>query len=281
MVFAKEINIGNIVLGGQHPVAVIAEVGVNHNGDLAVAKKMVTAAAAAGADIVKFQTFTTEEFMSDTGLVYEYEEQGKIKQEDMFAMFKRLELPYAWHEELARHCQAEQVQFLSTPCDTRAVELLDKLNVPTYKISSEDLINIDLLECVAATKKPVLLSTGMANESEIDQAVDIFRRQGHQDLVLLHCTSLYPTPPEAVNLARLRALAEKYAVLTGFSDHTDGSAAACGAVYLGAVVIEKHFTLSRQLAGPDHRFSQEPNELKEMVAAIRAAEVLHGAGAPP
>lgn len=276
--FNKKIKIDGILLSTANPVRIIAEMGVNHDGSLAKAKKLIDAACFAGADFVKFQTFTAEEFMADKKQIYQYKVRGKIKRESMYDMFKRLELPYAWHKELKQYCQKKNIGFLSTPCDCRAVDLLDKLKVKAFKISSEDLINIPLLKYVAQKKKVVICSTGMADQKEIEIAVRLFKRHQNKKLILMHCTSIYPTPSDEVNLLRMQQLAKTHNVLTGFSDHTQGNEAALGAVYLGAVLIEKHFTLSKKSSGPDHAFSIEPKELKNLIKEIRYAEKLKGTG---
>jgi len=269
--FNKKIKFGNMVLSNSAPVCVIAEIGINHNGKFSLAKKIIDEADKAGADIVKFQTFTTEEFMS-----------REKDTEAMYKMFKRFELPYSWHRKLFDYCNKKGIQFLSTPCDTKAVDLLLGIGIPALKISSEDLININLLEYVAKKDCPVILSTGMADEQEIDTAVGIFKKHNNKNLVLLHCTSVYPTPEAEVNLNRMLSIANRYDILIGYSDHTSGFKAALGATFMGAVIIEKHFTLSKKMKGPDHSFSSEPYELKKLIKDIRICERLKGcAGVEP
>ena len=250
---------------------VVAEIGINFNGDLPLAKQTIEAAARAGADAVKFQTFRAEEFMADREMVYEYTSQGRIVREPAYAMFKRLQLPAAWHAELQAHARACGVEFFSSAADADAVRLLLELQVPVLKIASEDLINLPLLRGIAARRVPVILSTGMADRDEIDQAVGILRDGGCPQLMLLHCVSLYPAPDEQVNLRRIATLCELYGVPVGFSDHTVGCDAAVLAVALRAVLIEKHVTLDRTLPGPDHAFSSDPTELAELVRRVRKA----------
>ena len=262
-------RIGNRLLKPGSVPYVVAEIGVNHNGELSLAKKTIDAAVEAGADAVKFQTFRAEEFMADHEMTYEYESGGERVSESMYEMFKRLELPKSWHEELQAHAHAKGLEFLSSAADPASVDLLIALGTPALKIASEDLINLPLLEYVAERHVPVILSTGMANQTEIDQAVAILREGGCTDLLLLHCISLYPTPDEEANLLRMTSLRDRYGTLVGFSDHTLGCEAAIGAVALGAVLIEKHFTLDRALPGPDHALSSDPTELTELVASVR------------
>jgi len=274
--FNKKIKFGDIILSNNSPICIVAEAGINHNGRFAVAKKLIDEAVKAGADIVKFQTFKTEEFMTDKNEIYSYKVKGKEMRESLYKMFKRLELPYSWHKKLFDYCNEREIQFLSTPCDTEAVDLLLKIGSPALKISSDDLININLLEYVAMKNIPVILSTGMADASEIDTAVGIFKKYNNKNLVLLHCTSCYPTPESEVNLNRMRSIVHRYDILTGYSDHTKGFMASLGAAFMGSVVIEKHFTLSRQMDGPDHSFSLEPHELKRMIKTVRLCERLRG-----
>ena len=247
---------------------VVAEIGINHNGDLEQAKRSIDAAAEAGADAAKFQTFRAEEFMGDRDVEYEYESGGQLVRESMYEMFKRLELPKQWHEQLQTHAHAKGLEFLSSAADRVSAELLVSLKVPALKIASEDLINLPLLEYVAQLRTPVILSTGMADEAEIDRAVGILQ-SGCDDLLLLHCVSLYPTPDDQANLLRMVRLRERFELPVGYSDHSVGPVAAVAAVALGAVVIEKHFTLDRSLPGPDHAFSADPAELAELVRAVR------------
>lgn len=277
--FLARVTIGSRLLGAGEPALIVAELGVNHDGDAAQARAMVAAAAAAGAEAVKVQTFRTEEFLSDRTLTYTYRRGDTEVTESMYSMFKRLELPLPALRDLQDEARARGVLFLSTPCDVESLRALLALGVPAVKISSEDLINVAFLEEVAQAPVPVILSTGMADEAEIALALDIFRRAGKRDVVLLHCTAVYPAPDGEVNLARLTALRERFGILTGFSDHTFDAGAAAGAAVLGAVLIEKHFTLDRARTGPDHAFSATPDILRATVAAVRRAEEQRGSGA--
>lgn len=258
---------------------IIAEIGVNFNGDLSLAKESIAVAARCGADAVKFQTFSAEEFMADKELSYSYRSaDGSIVTETQYEMFKRLELPAAWHGVLQTHAADCGVQFLSSAADRRAVDLLVSLGVPAIKLASEDLINVRLLEYVARSKMPVILSTGMADSAEILGAVQIFEANGSSELVLLHCISSYPAPPETCNLRKITALGERFGYPIGFSDHTVGSEAARIAVALGACLVEKHFTLDHCLPGPDHAMSADPIQFRELVSVIRATELMLGSG---
>lgn len=272
-----EINIGDRIIGKGHPIFIIAEAGINHNKDKSLAKELIGVAAECGANAVKFQTWKTEEFIANKEVTYQYREDGRMKEESMYEMFKRLELPVEWHKELFDYARVKGIIPLSSPADHQAVDLLEELGVPAFKLASEDLINIPLVEYVAGKGKTVILSTGMATEDEIRMALKCFDSPASQ-VVLLHCVSLYPTPLDLGNLNRIVSLREKFNVPAGYSDHTDGTLAAIGAVSLGAVLIEKHFTIDKNLQGPDHSFSADPTELKIMVDNIRLMENAIGSG---
>ncbi len=273
------VHLGQRPVGTGHPCYVIAEIGINHNADLSLARQQVAAAVESGADAVKFQTFRAEEFVADRELVYAYRSHdGREVQETQFEMFKRLELPAEWHRLLAAEAGRLGVDFLSSSADANAVDLLDSLGVPAFKLASEDLINLDLVAEVAARQRPAILSTGMATEQEISQALQLFGEGARGRVVLLHCVSCYPTPPHACNLRRIPALRSRFGRPVGFSDHTQGTQAATAAVALGACVVEKHFTCDRSLPGPDHAMSADPAEFREMVQRIRTTEQMLGTG---
>lgn len=257
---------------------VIAEIGINHNGDLDLAMRTIDAASEAGADAVKFQSFHAEEFMSDRKLVYEYEAGGKKEYESMYEMFKRLELPDTWHKELQHYAHAKGLEFLSSAADRESVDLLCSIGVPVLKASSEDLINTPLLRHMASSGLPLMLSTGMGDEEEIASAVATIEDAGCTQYMLLHCVSLYPTLDEEANLLRIPALRERFEVPVGYSDHSLGIEAALAAVALGVAVIEKHFTLDRSLPGPDHALSSDPEELHRLVTAVRKVNIQLGTG---
>lgn len=275
--FSKRIKLYNKIISPTSPCIVIAEVGINHNGNINLAKKHIKAAAESGADIVKFQTFKTEEFMADKNLIYEYKDiYGKTQKENMYDMFKKTEFTESEYKILIDYTRQKNIIFLSTPCDIDSFDMLMKLGVKAVKISSEDLINIRFIEYVAKSNITTILSTGMADEKEISIALDIFKKHKNNKVILLHCTSVYPVQTNEVNLNRMKAIADKFNILTGFSDHTDKSLAAIGAIYMNAVIIEKHFTLSKKLKGPDHSFSIEPTELKQLIENIRYSEKIKG-----
>lgn len=269
---ALKIKIGNKWVGGFAPCFIIAEAGINHNGDLALAKKMVDAALACGVDAVKFQTFTAADFIQDETIVYEYQSQGKKVKESMLKMFQRCEFTEAKWREIAAHCQKRGILFFSTPQDESNLELLLKIGVPAIKVGSDDMVNLPLLSAYSKKNLPMIISTGMAYLSEVEEAVATIL-ENNRELVILHCVSSYPTPPNELNLRKMETLRKNFPqCVVGFSDHSLGTTAAIAAAALGAKVFEKHFTLDRNLPGPDHWFSSDPQELKELVAGIRASE---------
>lgn len=256
---------------------VIAEIGVNHNGDPEIAHKMVDAVADMGCDCVKFQTFSAEEFCNDPKEMYEYISQGKVVRESMLGMFKRLELRREEFAKLFAHARQRGLVPMSTPTDRAAVDLLEGLGVDAYKIGSDDLVYTPFLDYVARKGKPVIISTGMAAIGDVDRGVRAIEAAGNDQVAILHCISLYPTPDEDVNLSRIPALKTLFPDKTvGFSDHTWGITAALGAVALGATIVEKHFTLSNDMPGPDHRFSADPEQLGGLVREVRKLEAMLG-----
>lgn len=275
----KPIKAGQRFIGPGHPCYLVAEVGINHNGDLRLARDMIDAAAASGADAVKFQNYRTEDFLSDRSLTYEYISHGERVVETQFDMFKRCELPSGAVAELKQHCTSRGVDFFSTPTGESGISELVEAGTPLLKNGSDYLVNLDLIRKMARTGLPTVLSTGMATLAEMDDAVRAFREAGGQDLLILHCTSSYPTPAEDVHLRKISALASAFDCPVGFSDHTAGIVAALGAVTLGACFIEKHFTTDRQLPGPDHRFSSDPAEFQALAEAARTLEASLGESA--
>lgn len=256
---------------------IIAEAGVNHNGDLDLAKKLVEAAVAAGVDAIKFQTFKAEELVTRAAPKANYQK-ATTGEGNQYAMLKQLELSLEDHIILKNYCQEQGIIFLSTPFDFASADLLERLDLPFYKISSGDITNLPFLEYIAKKNRPVLLSTGMSNLGEVEAAVETMLGTGNQDLILLHCTSNYPTVFTDVNLRAMLTLQEAFKLPVGYSDHTLGIEVPIAAVALGARVIEKHFTLDRTMPGPDHRASLEPHELKAMVEKIRNVEKALGNG---
>jgi len=263
-------------IGPGAPCFVAAEVGLNHNGDLDRAHAMIDAAADAGADGVKFQNFRTEDFIRDRSVTYEYVSEGRRVVESQYDMFKRYELPAAaWHE-LRDHCVRRDVVFFSTPTGEDGLDELVAMGAPLLKNGSDYLGHLPLIRAMARSGIPTVLSTGMATRAEVRTAVEAYRGGGGRELLLLHCTSSYPTPAEDVNLRKIPALAEEFDCPVGLSDHTDGVLAAAGSVVLGGCFVEKHFTLDRALPGPDHRFSAGPEELRALVGAVRTMEASLG-----
>jgi N,N'-diacetyllegionaminate synthase len=268
----KVVDIGNRTVGAGQACFIAAEIGINHNGDLELAHRCIDAAAEAGADAVKFQNYRTEDFLSDGSLTYEYQSQGRTITESQFEMFKRCELASESLIQLRVHCEQRGVIFFSTPTSIKGVEALVELGTPLLKNGSDYLVNLPLVRAMAKTGLATVLSTGMASHSEIHDAVTAFREAGGENLILAHCTSSYPTPSEDVHLRKIPALEAAFDCPIGFSDHSQGSVAAMGAVALGACFVEKHFTVDKNLPGPDQRFSSDPEEFRSLVEAIRTME---------
>jgi len=253
---------------------IIAEAGVNHNGDINLAKKLILAAVRANVDYVKFQTFNTSSIVTTTAQKAKYQIQNADKEETQYEMIKKLELSRKEHVELISTCEEYGIKFLSTAFDLESVDFLEELNIDFYKIPSGEITNKPYLQKVASKKKPIILSTGMANKNEIQDAVDVLSDAGieKKNIQILHCNTEYPTPMKDVNLLAMLDIKKTFDVEVGYSDHTLGIEVPIAAVALGATVIEKHFTLDRNMKGPDHRASLEPNELKAMVEGIRNIE---------
>lgn len=259
---------------------IIAEAGVNHNGELELAKKLVDIAVESGADAVKFQTFKAEEIVSKFADMAEYQKKNMGMEESQLEMIKRLELRYEDFEYLKMYCDKRGIVFMSTPFDIDSARFLKHLGMEIFKISSGEITNYPLLKEIGSYKSKIILSTGMANLGEIEYALDVLMENGtkREDITVLHCNTEYPTPFEDVNLRAMITIKEAFKVDVGYSDHTLGIEVPIAAVALGAKVIEKHFTLDRNLPGPDHKASLEPNELKSMVESIRNVEKALGSG---
>lgn len=252
---------------------IIAEVGVNHNGDINLAKEMIAAAKRCGADCVKFQTFKAHEFVSDETQTYTYRSQGVEVSESMMAMFERLEFSKEEWSEIVAHCKKTGIAFSSTAQNRSDLDfLLGITNLPFIKVGSDDLTHLEQLAYYASKGLPMVISAGMAYAYEIEDAIRTIREAGNSDITVLHCVSSYPTEAHEVNLKKIAAIRDAFGVKVGFSDHTEGSAAAVGAVVMGASVIEKHFTLDKNAPGPDHWFSVNEQELGEYVRSIRFIE---------
>jgi N,N'-diacetyllegionaminate synthase len=259
---------------------IIAEAGVNHNGSIDTAKKMINAAAEAGADLVKFQTFKTEDLVTQSAKKAQYQKESTDIEESQFNMLKKLELDRAAHEELIQYCEQKGTSFLSTAFDHDSIDLLAELNIPIYKIPSGEITNLPYLRHIGRMGKSIIMSTGMATLEEVRAAMDVLLEAGvnKDDLTMLHCNTEYPTPMGDVNLRAMLTIRDELGVQVGYSDHTLGIEVPIAAVALGATIIEKHFTLDRTMPGPDHAASLEPEELKAMVATIRNIEKALGDG---
>ena len=260
-----------------YKVFIIAEAGVNHNGDINIAKKLIDKAVEAGVDAVKFQTFKAEELVTKNSPKAEYQKKttGIGTQ---YEMLKRLELTLEDHLVLKDYCDDKGIIFISTPFDFESVDLLEKLNIPIYKISSGDVTNIPLLRYIAKLNKPMIVSTGMANLGEVETAIEAIKSTGNEKISLLHCTSNYPTEYKDVNLNAMITLKGAFNVPIGYSDHTVGIEVSIAAMAMGAKIIEKHFTLDKEMEGPDHKASLNPEELTKIVSSIRNIEEAFGDG---
>lgn len=258
----KAVTIGSRAIGAGSPVLIIAEAGSNHDQRWEQALQLIEAAAAAGADAVKFQLYVT-------GDLYPPES-------PMYAAVKATELPRAWVPKLSDMAARRGLMFLASPFNQEAVDCLEAVGVPAYKMASSEIVNLPLLKHVAAKRKPMLLSTGMCDLADVHEALEVIRSEGNEEVILLQCTSLYPTPPEQVHLRALHTLQAAFHVPVGFSDHTSDLVIPAAAVALGACVIEKHLTINRHLPGPDHHYALDPGEFKRMVEGIRATEASLG-----
>lgn len=259
-------------------VYVIAEAGVNHNGNMDNAIKMVEEARKAGADAIKFQTFISENLVTKHAEKAEYQKETTDKQESQYQMLKKLELKRENYSQLKKECERQGIDFLSTPFDLDSIDVLEALGVSAFKIPSGEITNYPYLVKIAKTKKKVYLSTGMSTLEEVQEAVNVLRRNGTKDIVVLHCNTQYPTPLRDANLKAIHTLENYFRTDVGYSDHTLGIEVAVAAVAMGASVIEKHFTLDRNMEGPDHKASVEPNELAQMISYIRNVELAMGDG---
>lgn len=264
----------------QKRTLIIAEAGVNHNGSIQIAKQLIDAAAQAGADYVKFQTFRTEELVSKDARKADYQRRNMADEADdsQFAMLKRLELSPAQHDELIAYCAQKKIRFFSTAFDLPSIDFLSTLHLGLWKVPSGEITNYPYLRRIAQTGQPVILSTGMSDEADIAAALEVFFRAGYdkKQITLLHCNTEYPTPMTDVHLRAMQTLRDRFGVEVGYSDHTRGIEVAIAATALGATVIEKHFTLDKNMEGPDHKASLEPDDLTCMVQAIRNIDLALG-----
>ena len=265
-------KIDNFLINKNSPVFIIAELSANHNGNLETAIETIRAAKRAGADCIKLQTYTADTMTIDSnkddfiikGTIWE----GK----KLYQLYKEAYTPWQWHEELFKVAKEEGLVCFSSPFDKTAVDFLEKFNVPAYKIASFEITDIPLIEYIASKGKPIIISTGIAEETDIELALDACRRMGNNDVALLKCTSSYPAPIDEANMCMVKDIAERYNVISGLSDHTMGSTAPIVATCFGAKIIEKHFILEKSIGGPDASFSMDENEFKAMVKYVREAE---------
>jgi len=271
------ITIGNKKVGGNEPCFIIAELSANHNGDLEVAKETIRAAKKAGADAIKLQTYTPDTLTIDCDNEFFQIGHGTLWDgKTLYELYGEAYTPWEWHQELFTVAEEEELICFSSPFDLTSVDFLEKLDVPAYKIASFEIQDIPLIEYAAKKGKPMIMSTGIASEEDIQLAVDTCKAAGNNEIILLKCTSSYPAPLELANLAVIKDLKTRFQTEVGFSDHTMGSLAPVVARTLGASVIEKHFILDKSIGGPDADFSLDFNEFKEMVEAVRDAEKLLG-----
>lgn len=266
------IKVGKRVISEHSSCFIVAEIGINHNGSIVLAKKMIMAAKKCGADAVKFQNYNTEDFLEGEKLKYSYKMADRKVIESQFDMFKRYELSFKQIERLKRYCDKIGIIFFSTPSSEKGVVELKQLDVKLLKNSSDNIDNFKLIKSMARSSIPLVLSTGMATMSEIESAIGVFKKAGGKKIIILYCVSLYPTSPEEMNLLKISYYINTFKCLVGFSDHTEGFFAAMGAVALGACFIEKHFTIDKNLPGPDHRFSVGPDEFKNLISGVKYIE---------
>jgi len=259
-------------------IFIIAEAGVNHNGDLSVAKQLVDEAVGCGADAIKFQTFKACNLVTKEAKQANYQINNLRKETSQFNMLKKLELSYKEYIELKDYCDIKKIMFLSSPFDLESVDFLNNIGMSIFKIPSSEIDNVPYLRKIAKLKKRVILSTGMSNLSDIEFAINLLKDNGTKDITVLHCNTDYPSKMEEVNLLAMETIKNAFKLPVGYSDHTKGIEIAIAAAALGAKVIEKHFTLNKNMDGPDHKASLEPYELKNMVKAIRNIEIALGNG---
>lgn len=274
----NSIQVAGKTIGHGQPCFIIAEAGVNHNGEMDLARRLVDAAVKVGADAVKFQAFKAEALVSRAAPKADYQLQTTDRGESQFEMIRRLELNEESLREIQSYCTSRGILFLATPFDDESARLLDAMGVPLFKISSGEVINLPFLARIARMGRPIILSTGMCDLEEVAHAVQTIRSCGNHSIILLHCVSNYPADPADSNLRAMHTMAKAFDLPVGYSDHTAGNAVAFAAVALGACVVEKHLTLDRQLPGPDQRASSEPDEMRVLVRGIRAVESALGDG---
>jgi N-acetylneuraminate synthase/N,N'-diacetyllegionaminate synthase len=271
-----EISIGKTKVGLLTRPYVVAEIGINHNGNIRLCREMVLAAKESGADCIKLQNYKTDQFIGQRSEFWTYKNGDKVVKERQADMFRRCEINYTFMAEIKSLCDKIGIGFQSTPMCEDGLRDLMKLGVDSVKNGSDCLQDIRLITAMGKTGLPTVISTGMATIADIDRAVRAFRATGNEKLILLHCTSAYPAPDKDINILRVKTLRDTFGCLTGFSDHSEGIPAAVLSVAMGAVLIEKHFTLDKNLPGSDHRFSSDPHEMAELTAAVKQAWVQLG-----
>ena len=269
-------EINGRIIGDGHPAYIIAEMSANHAGSMERALELIHAAKDAGADCVKIQTYTADTMTIDCHNEYFQIEKGTWEGENLYGLYQKAYTPWEWQEQLRDEAAKVGIDFLSTPFDPLSVAFLEELGVHFYKIASFELVDIPLLECVAAKNKPIVMSTGMGTLEEIQEAVDAIYSTGNRQLALMKCSSAYPAKPEEMNLRTMQDLKERFGVPVGLSDHSMGAFSAATAVAMGANLIEKHFCISRAVKNPDSSFSMEPQEFREMVEQVREVEKAMG-----
>lgn len=274
----NKVKIGKFEIAEDSPAFIIAEAGVNHNGDIKLAKQLVDAAKEAGADCVKFQTFKAKNLVTSKAPKAPYQLKTTNASESQTEMLRKLELGRAEHLELVKYCKERGILFLSTPYNLEDIKLLEELGVEAYKVASALVVELPFLRAMARTKKPIILSTGMATLADVDAAVSAIKAEGNQDIVILQCTTNYPSIIEDANVRALLTMREAFKCPVGYSDHTENNISLLGSVALGATVVEKHFTLDKHMEGPDHSSSLTPSGFKEMVDQVRMLERALGHG---
>ena len=272
MKFAQSLCLDGKEIGLGKPIFIVAEIGINHNGSLELAKKTILAAKESGADSVKFQNYKTEDFIIDRAMTHTFTNKGASIEMGQYDMFKKYELKDEQIIILKKFCDDHNIIFHSTPTSEHGIELLKRLQVPILKNGSDFLTHKEILMAMAKSQLPTVLSTGMAKIQEIESAVEIFKKYNNDKLILLHCTSSYPCPANKINLKKIKTLNTTFGPISGFSDHSEGIYAAVSSVHYGAGGIEKHFTIDRNLEGPDHSFSLDPKDMKLLCSNIRNAE---------
>ena len=273
---ASTITVHNRVIGEGYPAFIIAEMSANHAGSIARAKEIIHAAKEAGADCIKIQTYTPDTMTIDCDLPYFHIDGGTWAGENLYGLYGKAYTPWEWQPLLKEEADKAGIQFLSTPFDMTSVDFLEKMGILSYKIASFEMVDLPLVSYIASKQKPIIMSTGMANEEEIEEAVQAIYQTGNRQVALLKCSSAYPAKPEQMNLRTIADMKERFGTVVGLSDHSMGSFSAATSVALGGSIIEKHFCLGREIENPDASFSMTPEEFKQMVCDVRKTEAALG-----